>query len=67
MRAFIAWQCSDGGPDPLPRWQRYCGSGSSVLIGATFALQLDPWGNLCMKAGHGSVAERALGAGEGGA
>lgn len=46
MRAFIAWQCSDGGPDPLPQWRRYCGSASTVLIGATFALQLDPWGNL---------------------
>ena len=43
--AFLAWECVDG-PDPLPRWERYCGSRSEVLIGASFALLLDPWGNV---------------------
>ncbi|ACM32313.1 hypothetical protein [[Acidovorax] ebreus] len=43
--AFLAWECVDG-PDPLPRWERHCGSRSEVLIGASFALLLDPWGNV---------------------
>lgn len=44
--AFLAWECADGGPDPLPRWKRYCGSRAEVLIGASFALLSDPWGNV---------------------
>lgn len=46
-KAFLAWESQEPfSPDPLPRWRRYCGSESCVLVGASFSLMLDPWGNV---------------------
>ena len=33
-RAFLAWESHDG-PNPLPRWKRYCGGCAWFLLGAS--------------------------------
>lgn len=37
MKAAIAWECHDGGPDPLPKWYRLCPQVGRIewLLGAT--------------------------------
>lgn len=35
-RAFLAWECRDGGPNPLPKWGTLCEPEKvRFLIGAT--------------------------------
>jgi hypothetical protein len=39
-RAWLAWECFDGGPDPLPKWVRLCEAAEDRFRGDLLGLRL---------------------------